>query len=775
MSDIRADTTRAEASRRGDPFLPVYAAESGDTKGTFPVSIDQQEQLDGACERARELFPLQHPGQAMADIAAALCAALPRLGIVHTEGEEKHTEFHWARTRCLFAGFGWHLHAEIAAACCDLFSVCDLDPDEDQETWQRKLTDAHRMCGWPSCLVLLQWRAIANLGETGDNPAPEPWQQCVALAHILKHLRASSVHGLVVTYRGTANSVQADDRASSLAGNKGIREQIVKLLCCSRSAGKDKHTMTLAVETQLGALTRSTLLQREPPAKLPGTVIAGPWATLTPDPDAMTGHIQHGMRLTGVWFATQGKVRPTQGDTDDIMGYDWGINYNATQEEKTLFESTIPSTYDTEHYPNNVLFRAFPNILTSGYGNDPRLFQTLFDAAMCASLLGGDIPDLVAEKLFIACMPNKPSLDKSTNQGKTACSWMIARAISPGIPCEYTKSTNDAPGRRSLAASMQRYGTLCAEEWKPPRNEDHLLSHQALQSLLTGGSVTYGVVHGNASIKLALRFHIVADAKALDVPPDMNNRLFCIWLRTLTNAERANGDIVSDVKSGRMSIRLRLAALATCERHNLAERAEAAPRATTENGWRHPVLRAIARIIWTDRYTAAEVDRLDDAIADMQQTQRRHTTEADENGVLAMLEAGTGLSVRVHALFDGLTMTEMESCAALAQTRNEDQGNLHGCSMSAILRARADATGFLNRPLSMMAESVIGARSRGSDRVFAIALARDIRTVLPTVGSVWALPDHLGIAGWRLARRADVNDSPRIDILRPGEKPAAAT
>jgi hypothetical protein len=768
--DVNTDATRAEATRRGDVFLPVYATDSGDTKGTFPLDTDAQTDFDAACEIARELFPRRHPGDAAAAVARALCTFLPRLGLVFS-GDEKHADFLWARARCVFAGFGWHLHREIAEHCSGLFPICDLDPDEDEETWQKKLTDAHRMCGWPASLALLQWRNVRSVGETGEHPSVEDWQRVVALLHVLKHARRSAKLGIVVTYLGAAICVEPDKRSNALGGNKSVREQLVKLLTCASSAGKNKHSMTMAVEHTLSTLSLGDLLQRVPTSRLPGVVLSGPWSTVVPDPTNMRGFIQHGLRLTGVWLAREGRVTPTQGDTDDVIGFDWELVYNGSPLEKAKFERSIPATYDAEQYPSDVLAHAFPNVQPQSYDTDPRVFSVMFDAVMCSGILANEVAGLAGEKPLVVCMADHPSLDDSTNQGKTKCSHMLARAICPGIPTSGVSDTDDAAGRRSLAAIVMQFGTLCAQEWKQPKNKSHLLTHENLQILLTGGSVIYGKAYENTASLVNLTYPMFADAKALDVPPDIVNRAFIIWLRNLTTEERGRADVLDDLESGRMSLRVRFAALACCERHNLRERADTAKRETTQTGWRFPVLRAIARMLWEDRFGAAGLEKLDSAVACMAERHRKHTGQADENGVLAVLEAGNLVHVRLHALFDGLSMSEIESTCALARSRDSEQKNRHGSSMRTLLRARADATGYCQRPLSAMAEGVVGAKSRVSDQALGNSLAREIRVVLPKPGDTWALPDHLGLAGWRMVRRKDVNNAPRADLLAPGESP----
>lgn len=772
MPDINTDATRAEAARRTDIFLPVYPTDDDEGhRASFQLDEDGRTAFDAACEKTRDLFPVLHPGDAVAAVARSLVDMLPRLGVV-MNGDEKHSEFLWARARCLLAGFGWHMHRELATRCTETFEVCDLDPDEEQEDWMRRLTEAHRMCGWPVGLALLQWRDVSFIGDVDETPMIELWQRCVALLHILKHVRRSATHGLVVTYRGTAARIDPDRQSSLVGGNKTIKETLLRLLNVAPSRGKSQHAMTQAVSQALGTLTLRELLVRAPTSSLPGVCLVGPWSTVVSDPQAMTGIIPHGLRLSGVWLAAGGEVRLAPGDTDDVMSYDWNIDCaTSTQLEHARFLSSLPKTYDTQASPHRVLLNAFPNVRALDYDADPGVFACLFDAVMCSGLLAHDIPDLAAEKPLVLCMPAKPSLDESTNQGKSKCAAMLARALAPGIPSIGVSDTDDAAGRRSLAAIVAQYGTLCAQEWKQPRNKAHLLTHENLQILLTGGSVVYGRAYENEVAALRLTYPMFADAKALDVPPDIVNRALILWMDRFTEDQRGRSDVLADLESGRLSILLRLAALSTCERHHLRTRAEASKRVTSDIGWRFPVLRAIARILWEDRFGPEGLEKIDQAIAAMREKHHQHTSMADENGVLAVLEAGAMLNVRLYALFDGITSQEVESIAALLQSRSTDQGNRHGASMQMLLRARADATGFAGRPLMAMAESVVGARLRVSDRVLAIALAREIRSVLPTVNSTWAMPDHLGLAGWRLTRRPDVNGAPRVTILPPGNNP----
>ncbi len=752
--------------------MPIYPVDGTERKGTIYVPEDNREAFDAECMHAKDHFPHQHPGEAPEAIALALVALLPRLDIVHIAGDEEHTDFHWARARCLFAGFGWHLHKRIAAACTDLYPVCDLDPDEDQETWQRKLTDAHRMSGWPAGLALLRWRRIAYTSECAEHPDVSQLHLCLATLHILKHLRLSPRYGLVCTFRGSVVRLDLDRTTNTLGSSAIIAQKIYSQLGAPANRGKARHAQTAAVAHMLAVLTTDAILRRTPLAEVPGTVVAGPWSMLAPDPMQNDGFIQHGLRLTNVWAASEGKVSSTAGDTDDVITYDWPMEYTGAPGELVRFVSSIPATYDQKAYPSDVLVDSFPNLTTDNYSPDPRVFLTLFDAVMASTVIANGVADLRLEKPLILCMPRTPSLDESTNQGKTKCSHMLARAASPGIPSIGISDTDDAAGRRSLAATVTQYGTLCAQEWRQPKSKTHLLSHENLQILLTGGSVQYGVAYSNEAASISLALPMFVDAKALDVPPDIVNRSLVLWLDALTDEQRMRPGILADIESGRTSLRMRFAAVAICEQHDLCGRANRAERVTSKGGWRFPVLRTIARMLWSDRYGAGEesLAPLDLAFENMINAHRGHTASAADNGVLAVLESSTIPTLSLLSIFEDMTIQTLTSVVALARLQSQGSGGkISSLAPLHLLRSIAEATGHSGHSIGRAMEAVVGARMHFSDRVLCIALSRSIKFTLPKVGDKTGLPNHLGLAGWRMIRRPDLNSAPRIDILAPGE------
>jgi hypothetical protein len=252
----------------------------------------------------------------------------------------------------------------------------------------------------------------------------------------------------------------------------------------------------------------------------------------------------------------------------------------------------------------------------------------------------------------------------------------------------------------------------------------------------------------------------------MDVPPDIVNRSLFIWMTRLTDEQRDRGGVLSAITSGRMSMRMRFAALAVCELHDIAQRAEAMPRTTSTHGWRFPVLRAIARILWADRYGDAGVEGLDDALENMRHRHAEHTVQSDNSGVLAMLESSSIFKLRLITLFEDLTINDVHNIQGLCEVAMTAQNHAHGYSMNMLLRARADTTGYATKPIWAMVESLLGGRGRPSDRRIAMALGEDVRVTL-AVGETMALPEHLGLAGWKITRFPDNNGSPRVRLLPP--------
>lgn len=762
--DVNASATREIANRIGNLFLPLYA-EEGSQAWLFPVEdADERLELDKAFGNASELWSPMTDDETVLDVFSQFCRLMPKLPLVQVYHEPDKAEFHWSRARCVLGGAGFVAHAKLADILTPLYPQCPLRTDETIEEWKEALATAHRVCGWPVTLALAEWsNLVSALQPIAREAGKQIWLRVVSLFHLLKHLRFSKTFGLVATYKNTAASFSFDDSASNILGSsKYARLNIAPALGCpSAPDRKSAHPLTACVDEWFRILATSDLLRRKTTSLLPGIVQHGPWSTLSPDPVNTHGFVQHGSRLTGVWLAQSGKVLPSTGETPDIVGYDWSLSPDECSVERRKFELALPTHYDASSTPFQTFFTGFPNINSSNFA-DADAMACLFDAVVCASMIRAEVGGLDIEKPLIMCMPAEPTLDESTNQGKSKAAHTIARAFAPGVPLIGVSDSDSAPVLRAIAATIKRYGTLCADEWRQPKSKGHILSHENLQLLITGGSVAVGEVRENVVEPLHLQHPLVVSCKAMDAPPDIINRSLIFIFDRLTDAQRSRGDILDEIESGKLALKIRLAALALCERLNLAAVTNAASRGSTNKGWRFNTLRAIAGVIWKGRHGADGESRLDAAIQSMQQSFVSHTREAEENGLLASVEEGSTVKVRLYSVFHELTSNELDLVRASCDARSSN-----GAWTPAImLKARAELSGLGNRPFSMLCEHLCGIRARVSDRSVSSSLSRDIKGVMPTVGDEWVLPELLGMGGWRLKRVSDSNGVARVTLQR---------
>lgn len=764
-SPVIAQATRAQANRIGNWFLPIYR--TADDSHKFPVEDpDEQLEFDVVCANAQELWAPTTQDEAVADVFMQFCRLLPKLDLVSLYHAPDQAEFCWSRIRCIIGGAGHALHPLFAAHLTNIYPQCPLRAEETYEEWRAALDAAHRNCGWPITMGLLDWASVAQaLRQTTKGAPIQPWVRVVALFHILKHLRYSRTFGLVVVYKNTVAGFSFDETASNVLGSSGFCKSHVSpaLGCVAAADPKAVHPLTAAVDQWFRVLSTSDLLRRKTTTTLPGVVQHGPWSTLSPDPVATHGFIQHGARLAGVWLAQAGRIHPTTGESADIVGYDWAMNPDEFTHQRQLFEAALPTTYDTTATPFEVFTKGFPNLNTRNFGGDTDAAACLFDAVVCASLIRPEVPSLAIEKPIVMCMPSTPTLDESTNQGKSKAAHTIARALVPGIPLIGVPDSDSPPDMRAITSTIRRYGTLCGDEWRQPKKKSHVLSHENLQLLITGGAVSVGEVLANDVEPLYLQHPIVVSCKAIDAPPDIINRSLVFVFDQLTNEQRANGTILDEIETGKLSLRIRLAALALCERLGLADQANLAPKTSTAKGWRFNTLRAIANVIWKSRHGGADGSKqLDLAIQHMQAGFSGHTREAEENGLLATLEEGSAVRLRLYSVFHAMTAQELDLFRA---STTAHAGGDTWTSL-ALLRGRAELTGLSGKPLSMLCEHLIGSRPKAADRSIASALMRDIRGVMPNVGDDWLLPDLLGMAGWRLVRLDDVAMGVRVTLKK---------
>ncbi len=434
-----------------------------------------------------------------------------------------------------------------------------------------------------------------------------------------------------------------------------------------------------------------------------------------------------------------------------------------------MFTAYLPKTYDASRAPTQLLRDGFPNLNWAPFGGNSDAAACLIDAILCAGMMRSEIPTLDREKPLVMCMPTVPTPDASTNSGKTLCALALARALCPGIQRAMTVPDNSAaPNQRVIAALIGMHGSLCMDEWKMPTTPGHLLHHDNLQNLITGGSVMCGRVYANGVHTVQLAQPIIASCKALDPPPDIVNRCLVLALDQLTDEQRSRSVMLEQIENGTLSLRIRLAALAHVEEHGLVDKLLAAERGSTTKGWRFNTLRALAALLFKLRFGVDGTEVLDDTVQAMQQWLLAHTREADTSGLLSTLEEGSAVKVRMHALFEDMTSHELEQ--VIAECRNQADGQRSGANAKHIMRGIMVASGLNSAPMATLLRRITNSRVSAGDRAICVALATDIRALMPAVGATWLMPGTLGLAGWRAVRRPDTGAAPRIDFVQ--EAPA---
>lgn len=755
----RLDLQRSITTRNSDPTLPFYPIDEQDRRA-FPITDPGiQAELDDAC---RATSWAASPGELPIWEQFARLASLTGLPPLSTDPNT--AAFSWARARCVLAGAGYEAHKPIATILTALYPVCDLDPGEDLPTWTQALAQAHTNCGWPVTLGRIAWRRLVTaLPLVARDDPPELWHIVVALLHLLKHARTRP-NGIVITYRGTAALIRPE--SGNVPGHWTKQQtSILRALGCTVGVpAAQEHPLTKAMKLILGRITLDKLLAQTPLGDLPMSVMAGPWSSVEPDPGSRDAFIQAECRLAGVWAASGGKVAPYTGDPIDAVAYQWNVvNPGDFGHAKDALIASMPQSYP-QSWPADLLLTAFPNIMLD-WATDRDAAKVLLELPFVASVLRRTNGPFGNEYPLVAFLPDVPTPDDSTNQGKSRLATVYVRTMAPGTPCIVAQDTGSAPDSRALADVLLTHGTIALDEWAMPATKTNVLNHQNLQTLCTGGSVAAGRVLENSGA-LTLKHSLVASSKALDFPPDMVNRSFLWTLRTFTPQELARAQVKRDAESGALSLQLRLATLSTVETFGVEARFAAAPYAA--GLLRFDAHMVLAKLLYELRTGRPETGQIDQTLREMRARYYRHTQDADASGVLAGLEQGGVVKVRLSNVFAGMTVD------ALEQVRVE-LDSLHGRAKVGNWNTPAQLLDVLRRvrgfpSLQSMMPSITGSRGRATDRVIVMALGSDIRQAIGE-GSMWHIPD----APYAIERGADQSGFLRVRIIPIGSGAAAAS
>lgn len=755
----------AIVERASDVRLPVPDDDNFATYGADEQITRMCRLIEWDAERAGEDIER--------DVLMQFCTLLPTLGLIVHNGNEDSAEFRWASIRCLLAGAGWASHASLATHLRTLYHDCPLDPAEPMAEWLDKLNKAHGICGWPCVIAWLDAPSVGRaLGmHDRDVLAAVPawggqWLTALAMLHLLKHMRHDQRGHAALTYGGRAAFVAYEQGTNILSKMRRLRETVWDVLRfpIADQRARQQNPLGQAARRLFDALPVSALLRRVALASLPGNVLAGSWSQLVPCPDNAAPGLfaRTGLKLANVWCAVNGHVTEIPGDNEQVVTYAWNLTELTDSEGHALelFRHGVPETYLQNGYPSTDLFAAFPNA-SFVHWKDQAAACSLLDALVCHALLRPEILATSTEFPFVLAMPTEPTPESSTNQGKTTFAYAIARMLSLDVPCTQAADVDSAPASRSLAAAIERYGTLCLDEYRPVKSKSHLLAHDSLQAMCTGQAVNMGRVMSNDISLVRLRQSMVASCKAADFPPDIVNRSLFFWLDTMSDAQRADVETAQYISSGQLSLRCRLAGVALIERLRLG-----GARPIASSKLRFPVLFGLAVRIYMDRCKCDEqtaILELESALAAMRHGYDQHQHLAEDSGLLAQLEDAQAIRLRATTVFDGVTGDEMHQFAQLLDARADSSDRF---TASVLLKARGELAGAQGATsLARIAALLTGNRYSSTDRAIALALGRDLCRHMPTIGAQWTLPDLLGMNGWYLERCTDAGPTARFRMF----------
>ncbi len=686
----------------------------------------------------------------------------------HIADEEK--EFRWGDHRLLFAGLGHAHHSAVVHALEEVKAGCPWT-EEDAATWQKNVLEARHRSIWPTTLLLVPWRDLSRAIFTSPDQQADAcdeerkipwWMEACLLWHIVRHLRRSDAYGLVYTYGGRHGALAFPQGTDLIATQTSVQTLAHQLGISVAASKKDAHPFSRIARDVLVSTNRTMLLPRLPLTLLPPTVIASPAATYTLDRSREDRFFSHSLRLTETWFAEKGAVR----DANEypiphivLLGYDWNpgsINPDILDEQSKWKERLIRS-YDTKLWPSEIFTGCFPNTLWLGGGH-----KAWFDAIALMSVMRRANPGLDQEFPMILILPEKPDAADAIRNGKTAATKSIVSLFNPNATTTRAGASMSAPDVRSIFVGIRDGGTLGLDEWRLPLDAIHPLSAPSLATFCIGGSNSCGLVLSNVPQHVRLRHPLVANAKTLALPTDVESRAFFLWLGKIPDAQTADGAAFKAASNGQLGLRMRLTALALAEDFRLGDWLKDREASTTAEGSRFGLHRQAAAACYQmqhgDTYEAALAE-VDAAHKLMLKHFRAHTDKGRESGLLDMQETGRVPQLAIDQLFD-VTVEAMASTVERVEV----------CARSIALTPLQLLRGILESYLAAGDKASLGtalARYTGmksyeeaTPKLLATVLRQDLEAKMPEIGDAHMFHGELGLAGWWIKRVEEVGGRP---------------
>jgi hypothetical protein len=563
-----------------------------------------------------------------------------------------------------------------------------------------------------------------------------------------------------MVYRGICSTVATEPNASTLSLQRRALPSILHGLGCK------SEVQVKAVTHALSRLSAASLLPARPLAGLPLTVIAGPWSKLVPD-SSVDGWGEPQMRVTNAWLAGGGHIQADISDEEAAYDYSWGTEPGTDMVEADLktFHAGVPSTY-VAVWPSELLEAVFPNITDCGIVN-PNARKALLDVVLVADMLRGDCPCLKKEYPLFVVLPDVPTLLDSVNQGKTTFCTHYAKAAVPGLAQEMKfRDSTSAPDQRAIAHELRMNGTACLDEFSIPRSTSAFLSRENLASLSTGGAVSAGMVLSNGNEKIMLSHALFMSCKALDMTEDLLTRGIYIFLRALSNEERSMPGVWESLKTARLSILLRLGALAMIQANDLAAKLNARQHSTA--GWRYGAHRSLAMILYQIRTGCSDMEAekaVLDAVLENRNRMIEHMRKADDEGVVMSQQQSRDMRMTLEQMFSETGSPEIKLMADYLNakaTAGAPTAKSASCGMLA--KARMAVEGRQDQPLSIGFNQWTNLGSAIGDRMVSTLIGNEVKKRIPE-GHGWRIPGMAGVDGWFLFRRKSRADGQTLVSL----------
>ena len=658
---------------------------------------------------------------------------LPKLGGVPRNHQEDSADYVWSTFRCFLCGAGYLFWRELSTAVLSLYPNCPFNPDDTLEEWRDAMSEAHQNCGLPVQVSWLPWQALVAAGDIVQVAEfPEHWLTWVTALHILKYTRRYDEERMEVMYRSRYVTFYWRDMGNTVGSSTVNTTNFANALNLPTIKAKDTavNVFALAFRRAASCITGRDLRVRKPLSALPPLVLYGEWSRMVSAISSPGSFLDIGMSLERVLVAVDGRIADPVFDADDVLGYAWPYGELDTNQEWELYRSALPSTYEAA-FPYDTFYRYFPHY--ANHATDPTALACIFDAPIFASLLRYQVAGLHREFPLVIFMPDSPTLDESTSQGKSLAASAYLRALCPHAILESAPDSGSAPDNRVLGESIRRTGTLGLDEWKVVSNKQSLLASDNLQSLCTGAAVAVGRAMENAT-GVRLSESVVLSSKVTEFKPDLYNRSFPHFLCNL--AEDVDPDVVDYISGPGLSFAMRLGAAGYLDKYDWITDLNSKSSRSHRFG-KHARIVEILYFLRT-----GEWKDLTQTFQEMTRYHQEHTDQAQSTGLADVVRTDQHVVLTLNMMFHDIEQAELERLNEVFQGRG---GALNPRQL---LMAAAAIRDMRLGPWYFQ----VAGNKPPNERAMIAALERDLRLRFPNPGDRWAFPGELGIAGWYIER-----------------------